>query len=493
MNRVLNKITCLILLACLISCEKSKAYPWDDSWGDNTEQEQQKPDEEKPDDGKPDRPVDPDQPVVPDTPDQPDIPTFKGKPRYVWIDAGANFRFYANSRKAIADDMARLAQIGFTDIILDVRPSTTGVLFKSKTEPELRRVPAWVNGTYQWVNRTEDFDYLSAFIEEGHKYGLRVNASINTFVGGYILNYNLGKVGMLFEHPERKDWATVINALEGLTNVMDQNSPGPKFLNPASDDAVNYLLDLLSDLASYKDLDGIVLDRCRYDDHNLLSDFSDISRKKFEDHIGKKISSFPHDIMNPGQKDLDAYPSNIQKQWLEFRAKNIHDFVEKASQTVHKVNPKIRFGAYVGGWYSTYYHSGVNWASPKYNPRTEGGYNWATNDYAKYGYADHCDFMFIGAYASTSNIWGSREWTMEGFCKQAKKLFKGDVLFAGGPDIGNSKGFENGGCGYLMPDIVKACITPSDGIFFFDLCHIRMYNYWDDINRAFNEYLASIK
>ena len=38
-----------------------------------------------------------------------------------------------------------------------------------------------------------------------------------------------------------------------------------------------YLLSLLSDLAKYKP-DGIILDRCRYDDYGLMSDFSPESR-----------------------------------------------------------------------------------------------------------------------------------------------------------------------------------------------------------------------
>jgi len=79
---------------------------------------------------------------------------------------------------------------------------------------------------------------------------------------------------------------------------------------------------------------------------------------------------------------------------LEFRVKTIHDFVVKAHDKVKSVNPKIQFGVYVGGWYSTYYDSGVNWASPKYD--TSSNYSWATPEYKNYGYADHLDFMLVG-------------------------------------------------------------------------------------------------
>jgi hypothetical protein len=44
-----------------------------------------------------------------------------------------------------------------------------------------------------------------------------------------------------------------------------------------------------------------------------------------------------------------------------------------------------------------------------------------------------------------------------------------------------------------MPDIVDACINAStEGMFFFDLIHIKMYDYWDDIKIAFDEYLETL-
>jgi hypothetical protein len=355
-------------------------------------------------------------------------------------------------------------------------------------------VDAWHKGSYVWLERTADFDYLQAFIEEGHKVGLKVNASVNTFVGGCLCPYGLGTDGMLYRDSAKKDWATVINSASGLVNTMDLTNSstdwGARFLNPASSDVQKFLLQMLADLAEY-DLDGIVLDRCRYDDYGLMSDFSEESRTKFESFIGYSITNFPSDIFAPGTEDL-GNPTTLQKQWLAFRAKTIHDFIEKASAKVHSVNPDIRFGAYVGGWYSTYYTSGVNWASPKYDP-SAAGYAWASKDYKDYGYADHCDFMFIGAYASATSIWGNNEWSMQGFCTKAAGKFMGDVPFAGGPDVGNSPGFENGGQASIIPDVIDACINASDGFFVFDLCHIKMYDYWDAFKRGFDRYLKDFE
>ena len=468
---IMRKLLLLLSVVAFVACEKlDDGYIWNDNW---SEEENQDPE---------DNPQEPDK-------EDPKPETKEGKDRLVWIDAAANFKDYANSEKNIAADMKRLKETGFTGVIVEVRPTTAGLLFKSDVEGPLTQVDAWVTGAYKWLKRTADFDYLQAFIDAGKAEGLDVYAAINTMVGGKQCPYGLGSSGPLFDGSAKKEWASVINTADGLVNCMDM-AEGTKFLNPANDEVVDYLLGMLEDVAAY-DVKGIILDRCRYDDVELQSDFSEVSRKKFEEYIGKAVNNWPGDVFAPGADKLSSPVTQMQVKWMEFRAKNIHDFMEKASARVHSVNPDVDFGAYVGAWYSSYYYSGVNWASPSYNAKS--AYTWATSEYSSYGYADHCDIMIIGAYASTKSIYGSNEWTMEGFCKRAKNIFAGDVPYIGGPDIGNSTGFENGGQGSLMPKIVDACINNSTGgMFFFDLCHIKMYDYWNDIKKAFDQYLESL-
>jgi uncharacterized lipoprotein YddW (UPF0748 family) len=89
----------------------------------------------------PENPDDPENPENPDDPENPgdaedpqDPPVEKNaKARMVWIDAAANFKDYANSESKIDSDMQRLKETGFTGVIVDVRPTNTGVLFKSST------------------------------------------------------------------------------------------------------------------------------------------------------------------------------------------------------------------------------------------------------------------------------------------------------------------------------------------------------------------------
>lgn len=455
----------LMFLALAISCEKPVKLPWNK--GDDNPSGPVVPPEQKPDEGGSET---------------------VGKPMYIWIDASANFPYFANDASRIESDLKKVKQMGFTDVIVDIRPTEGTVLYKSSVAPEAKRLAAWVGGNYKFVTRTATFDYLQAFIDAGHRLGLKVNAAMNTFVGGYGGYYGLANEGPIFSGDIPADWASVDYTKDGLVSSLESNKGGTVFLNPADDRVTEYLLGIIAELASYN-VDGIILDRCRYDDNDLQADFSDISKEKFTAYLGKAPSSWP--VFKAGVSSLPIVLSPEQKSWLAFRAKTIHDFVERASSTVHIVNPKIRFGCYVGAWYSTYYNSGVNWASPKYAAHSH--FSWANSDYDQYGYADHCDFMMLGCYASTSKIYGSSEWTMEGFAKKGKAYLCGDCPCAGGPDIGNGSGFENGGQGSKLYSTIDACINAADGYFCFDLCHIRMFDYWEAFEDAIDRYHNSLK
>ena len=421
-------------------------------------------------------------------------PTETEKPRYIWIDAAANFPDYADSRENIARDLAKIKETGFTDIVVDVRPTTGDVLFRSSVAEPAVKLDVWTDAGYTFYERTAGWDYLQAFIDAGHAVGLKVHASINTFVGGNRYPYGLGEQGLLFRDPAKKEWATVLSLETGLFNAMDRTDDryGTKFLNPADDEVQAYLLSLIGELACY-DLDGIFLDRCRYDD--LASDFSEVSRKKFEAWSGRPVENFPGDVVTPGMQSspLPGVLPPRFREWLEFRAHIIHDFVKDARARVKATRADIRFGVYVGGWYSTYYDSGVNWASPRY-PAAIYFPRWASEGYASTGYAALLDFILIGAYAAPDRIEGSGEWTVQGFCAEAAEKLMGDVPFAGGVDVGNwsvPEGFTQADLDRAVSRTVATCLEAAGGYFVFDLVHVKQYDYWDELKAGIDAYLAT--
>ncbi|MCK9311295.1 MAG: family 10 glycosylhydrolase, partial [Bacteroidales bacterium] len=211
------------------------------------------------------------------------IPTENSKkPRYIWIDAAANFNDFANSKENIARDLTLAKDAGFTDIVVDIRPTNGDILFQSSVAgvQQVEWLGAWVNGNYSKVYRTATWDYLQAFIDKGHELGLKVHAGFNTMVGGN--GSTLGNQGILYRDNTKKSWATCDNLSTGITNAMDQGS-GTKFFNPANDDVQTYICNILKDLAKY-DIDGIILDRGRFG--GIQSDFSETTRQKFQNYLG---------------------------------------------------------------------------------------------------------------------------------------------------------------------------------------------------------------
>ena len=416
----------------------------------------------------------------------------KDKPRFIWIDAAANFPDFANNKDNILRDLVLAKNTGFTDIVVDVRPNSGDVLFTTSAVDQVKWLGAWLSSGYTKIERTATWDYLQAFIDAGHSLGLKVHAGINTFVGANVTS--LGRAGMLIRDESKRDWATQLLTASGIVNTLDVSETSDKFFNPLNEDVQNFLLNMLEDLAAYKDLDGIILDRCRFDE--IQSDFSEYSRKKFEAYLGYSLQKFPDDVMTPDIKTGNL-PQSLPPyfmQWLEFRVKVIHDFVEKARTRVKAKNPGISFGVYVGGWYATYYGVGVNWASPKYN--TAAAFpTWATTKYKDYGYADLMDVILIGAYSTPTQIYGSSEWTIQGFCKLAMDKIEGDALVAGGPDVGNgewatsSKEIVN----QAITQSVDAAINACDGYFLFDMIDLKNHNQWQYVKEGIDKAITSSK
>ena len=401
------------------------------------------------------------------------------KPSIVWVEVGANFAEYGNSRQNIEADCKRIADMGFTHVVVEVRPTSGNVLFKSDVAPALTQVARWTPEGMKYFPRTASFDYLEAWIESGHAAGLKVLAGVNMMVGGF--KCEAGDIGMVYDNPERKNWCAVDLLPDGtLVNQADNSATvGGRFLDPANKEVQAFLLELLKEVSAYEGLDGIVMDRCRYDDYAMDAGYTDAAKEQFAQYIGRQPERWPV-FTEPGHIFLDKTPDALETQWLTFRCKVIHDFVSDCADAVHSVRKDLPLGIYVGAWFSEYYRSGVNWTSPKYNlAKEEPTFSWATPEYQATGFANLVDFMILGAYCPAANIHGDTEKTMEGYAKLGRKRLCGDVPFAAGPDIGNEKGFETGDKAGILPEIKETILKEADGFFLFDLCHIRAFDYWD--------------
>lgn len=401
----------------------------------------------------------------------------------LWFDAHANFK-RLSSADSIRFYLQKSKQVGVTDIVVDMKPITGFVLYKSRYAPYLHewnghKMPAGLN-------------FLQTFIDEGHRLGLTVHASINVFSGGH----NHFNKGIIYEdHPE---WQSINYLDTGLTKISDIKSKYSGMLNPANPEVQKYQLNILKELIrKHPGLDGVILDRVRYD--GFEADFSPLSKKLFEKYIGQQLDNFPQDIYSYTKKDGKSVktPGRFYKQWIEWRASVIYDFFVKARKTSKKANRQIIFGDYTGAWYPTYYEVGVNWASNQFEAAKE--YNWATPKYQQYGYAELLDLYTTGCYyyevtkeeVLQNNTYRAARteagmstarstiYSVEGSAERAMELTKGAAPLLGGLYV---EQYEKNKDQFIRA--MQMCIDKTNGVMIFDLVHIVQRNWWDAIQQV---------
>jgi hypothetical protein len=274
-------------------------------------------------------------------------------------------------------------------------------------------------------------------------------------------------------------------------------------LNPALPDVQKYQLNIIEEVVSkYPKLDGLVLDRVRYD--GITSDFSQFSKKAFEEYAGVEVENFPDDILYWVQDENGKYhwkQGKHFKKWIEWRTSVIYNFFEDAREVTKQANPDIQFGTYTGAWYPVYYELGVNWASKRYDPSKD--YDWATENYRNYGYAELLDLYMTGLYFYEVTIEeveklnevamekrgeaamgeGKDYWySVEGSAQLANKVIKGAVPVTGSLYVEQYE--QNTG---QFKKAVKMAYNKTDGLMIFDIVHIINKDWWQVLENAISE------
>ncbi len=368
---------------------------------------------------------------------------------------------------------------------MDVKPITGEVLYPSKYAPQMKE---W-NG----FTRSNEFDFLKTFIDESHKLNLKVHVSLNVFVAGH----NFHDRGLVYQ--DKSHWQSINYTDSGLIPITKLKHKYSTMTNPANREVQLHELEVLKELArNYPDLDGIMLDRVRYD--GIESDFSRLSRELFEKYISEKIENFPEDIYK-WVKNSNGMKVRIDgkyfKKWLEWRASVIYNFFVEVRREVKKINPKISFGDYTGAWYPLYYEVGVNWASKNFDPSKH--YEWATREYKNFGYAELLDLYTAGCYffevtkeeverlneetikrGEAAMGQGKEYWySVEGSAEIAKEVVMAAVDVIGGLYVEQYKDHPE-----QFERAIEMCLQKTDGLMIFDIVHIVNYNWWEVLERG---------
>lgn len=324
---------------------------------------------------------------------------------------------------------------------------------------------------HSWKGR----DFLQEMIHHAKGSGLKIIANVDVFAEGN----GIEKEGMVYDKPE---WQVVHynEALSNMPTAAENHNDPTVFVNPIHPEVESYELNIIQEIVRNYEIDGVVLDRCRYP--NIYGDFSNLSRSKFEAFINQEVKNWPEDIMTMTIEEKKPVFGSLFPQWTEFRAKNIKNFVQKAKSVVKTKNPNFIFTVYVGSWYPLYYNEGVNWGSKTYQPSLD----WTSEAYHTSGYAEEFDFIMTGCYYPEVTIEEAQNngrpaswYSVEGAIEMSKEAINGQI-----PVIASLylKDYTNNLDQFKKA--VQLCKERTNGVMLFDTVYLEEYQWWNELEKS---------
>lgn len=389
----------------------------------------------------------------------------KNKPIVLWIDQYSSAK-NLNSVDKIKAMVSTAKKAGVTAFAFDVKGCEGYASYK---KADLTSVPYMTETKTATKDVSMEIDFLEEMILAAHSEGIKLYASFNFFTEGNITNSD-SALDIFHNH---RDWAEVLYAPEDngeLKSVLDSSRDSTLvYVNPANDEVVYFQLLRVSEVLKNYDVDGIIMDRTRYD--NQYADFSNVTKTKFESYlqsVGKTLTNWPEDIYTFDSTNT-IVPGTLYNDWLTFRSNIIKEFVIHLNTLVSQYEivkgKKIELSAYVGSWYESLYQNGVNWADKDfiYNSRLNlPNASLYTSEYAKTSYTDYIDFIMTGCYYPT----GSQ---IAHYTALGDILTRRRIPVYGSIDVTTLDSAAN------LTDCFQSAYNTSDGTMIFDLVYIDWY------------------
>ncbi len=239
--------------------------------------------------------------------------------RSVWVASVSNIDWpkYADRDKPEQQktELIRMLElyksINLNAIFLQVRPECDA-LYNSAYEPWSRYL-TWAQGT------NPGYDPLQFAIDEAHKRGIEVHAWLNP----YRINASTSDGGSYYhethiykEHPE---WAIIYDS-------------GKKILNPGRPEVMSYIGNVVRDIVSKYEVDGI--------------------------HFDDYFYSYDGTPNNLDQAEYDLYAGGIARG--DWRRQNVNRMIDTVYKVIQDVNPNVRFGVSPFGIYRDGVPSGIS-------------------------------------------------------------------------------------------------------------------------------------
>jgi uncharacterized lipoprotein YddW (UPF0748 family) len=401
----------------------------------------------------------------------------------LWVEQFPNAKTLTDDN-AVASMIAKAKQAGFTAIGFDVKGPEGFVSYRKNDLSQSPYITKMANPAKQLPET--GFDLLESMLTHAHQSGIKVYASFNFFTEG---NVTSGDYAVMKQHI---DWEEIVQRPEDKGDLVrvSESSVGKEaasgkrlvlaFVNPANKEVQDFQLRRVEEVLKNYPVDGIVLDRCRYD--NLYADFSNVTRNAFAAYLradGKQLENFPNDAFR-----IDEQGKLVQgkyfTEWIAFRSQTIKQFTDRLRALVNQYkntkNQELKMAAYVGSWYEIYYQNGVNWASSHFVYNEKLGFPESkiyTEQYYKTSYLDNLDFLMIGTYYKTDK-------EVRKYITQGNILTNGQLPLLGSMSLTDLKDEQRS-------EVFKASLSESSGLMIFDLCYIKWADFLEQMQQALNK------
>lgn len=240
--------------------------------------------------------------------------------RAVWLDRGTIVKTRSPQELGVIFD--RLAAAGINTVFFET-VNASYPIYPSQVAPEQNPL-------------TQGWDPLQAAVELAHARDMELHAWVWIFAAANqrhneILNQPADYLGPVLSR--NRDW--LITDKGG--NVFHRNSR-KAFFDPANPEVRQYLLSLLTEIATEYDVDGIQFDYIRYPFQdprvNQTYGYGEASRSQFR--------------AQTGTDPISIYPgSPLWQTWTEFRIEQVNSFVASASRQLKANRPDLLISAAV--------------------------------------------------------------------------------------------------------------------------------------------------
>lgn len=236
--------------------------------------------------------------------------------RSVWLDRGTIVA--CQNEKGLSDLFDRLHQTGINVVYFETN-NAGFTMFPSKISTQNPQTASW--------------NPLATAVKEAHKRGIEIHAWFWVFNVGNTFHNPIISQDPDYPGPvlSKHDFSWALSSGNGSLIPPKQHE---FWLDPSNPDARKFIKDLVTEIASNYDLDGIQLDYIRYPFNGKGGEmgFDWAGRQRFERETGLC---------------LDRLDDKTRKEWQNWKTRQISTIVEDLSSTIRGIKPSYRISAAV--------------------------------------------------------------------------------------------------------------------------------------------------